>query len=69
MRTYLIKRIMLFFPTLILLTIIVFAILRVVPGDPALLELKRTWKYRRLTIWAKKLTRKFQGLVDRSRSC
>jgi ABC-type dipeptide/oligopeptide/nickel transport system permease component len=28
-----------FFPTMILLTIIVFAILRVIPGDPALLIL------------------------------
>jgi peptide/nickel transport system permease protein len=39
LRTYLIKRILMFVPTLILLTIIVFAILRVVPGDPALLIL------------------------------
>ena len=39
MKSYLIKRVILFFPTLILLTVIVFAILRVLPGDPALLIL------------------------------
>ena len=39
MRAYLIKRVAMFFPTMILLTIIVFAILRVIPGDPALLIL------------------------------
>ena len=39
MKSYLIKRVLMFFPTMILLTIIVFAILRVIPGDPALLIL------------------------------
>lgn len=39
MRAYLVKRILMFFPTLILLTVIVFIILRVVPGDPAVLIL------------------------------
>ena len=39
MRAYLVKRISLFFPTLILLTVIVFIILRVIPGDPAVLIL------------------------------
>lgn len=39
MKTYLIKRILMFIPTLILLTIVVFVILRIVPGDPALLIL------------------------------
>ena len=39
MKTYLIKRGFMFIPTLILLTVIVFLILRVVPGDPALLIL------------------------------
>ena len=39
MTAYLIKRVAMFFPTMILLTIIVFAILRVIPGDPALLIL------------------------------
>lgn len=39
MRAYLVKRISLFFPTLVLLTVIVFIVLRVVPGDPAVLIL------------------------------
>ena len=39
MQAYLAKRVLLFFPTLVLLTIIVFIILRVVPGDPARLLL------------------------------
>ena len=39
MTAYLVKRVAMFFPTMILLTIIVFAILRVIPGDPALLIL------------------------------
>lgn len=36
MRKYAIKRIGLFMPTVLLLTIIVFAIMHVIPGDPAL---------------------------------
>ena len=39
MTGYLVKRVAMFFPTMILLTMIVFAILRVIPGDPALLIL------------------------------
>ena len=39
MQAYIGKRVLLFFPTLILVTIIVFTLLRVVPGDPALLLL------------------------------
>ena len=39
MKGYLIKRVVMFFPTMVLLTMIVFAILRVIPGDPALLIL------------------------------
>lgn len=39
MRTYIIKRSILFIPTLLIVTVMVFAILRVVPGDPALLIL------------------------------
>ena len=39
MRTYIVKRSLLFIPTLIIVTVMVFAILRVVPGDPALLIL------------------------------
>ncbi len=42
MRTYLTKRVLLFFPTLLLVTIAVFVILRVVPGDPAVLLLAGT---------------------------
>ena len=37
MQTYILKRTLLFFPTLIFVTIVVFVILRVVPGDPALM--------------------------------
>ena len=37
MRTYIIKRVGLFLPSLILISIVVFVILRVVPGDPALM--------------------------------
>ena len=36
MSAYLIKRVLLFIPTLILVSIIIFAIMRVIPGDPAL---------------------------------
>ena len=36
MRKYTIKRISLFIPTVLILTIIVFAIMRMIPGDPAL---------------------------------
>ena len=39
MQAYVAKRILLFFPTLILVTVIIFTILRVIPGDPALLLL------------------------------
>jgi peptide/nickel transport system permease protein len=39
MQAYIAKRILLFIPTLILITLIVFLILRVVPGDPALMLL------------------------------
>ena len=39
MQTYVIKRVLLFFPTVILLTGVVFVILRLVPGDPALVFL------------------------------
>ena len=42
MRVYLTKRVLLFFPTLLLVTIAVFVILRVVPGDPAVLLLAGT---------------------------
>ena len=36
MSAYLIKRVLLFIPTVILVSIIIFAIMRVLPGDPAL---------------------------------
>ena len=36
MRKYTIKRISLFIPTVLILTIIVFVIMRMIPGDPAL---------------------------------
>ena len=39
MRTYIIKRSLLFIPTLIIVTVLVFSILRIIPGDPALLIL------------------------------
>jgi len=39
MRTYIAKRFVLFVPTLLIVTVIVFSILRVIPGDPALLIL------------------------------
>ena len=39
MQSYVIKRVLLFFPTVILLTGVVFVILRLVPGDPALVFL------------------------------
>lgn len=39
MRTYIAKRSILFIPTLFIVTVLVFAILRVVPGDPAVLIL------------------------------
>ena len=35
MRTYIAKRSLLFIPTLLIVTIVIFGILRVVPGDPA----------------------------------
>ena len=39
MRVYMVKRLLLFVPTVLLVTAIVFVLLRVVPGDPALLLL------------------------------
>ena len=36
MRRYVIRRLLLFFPTLILVSIIIFGLIRVVPGDAAL---------------------------------
>ena len=39
MRTYVIQRCLLFIPTLIIVTVLVFGILRIIPGDPALLIL------------------------------
>ena len=39
MNAYVIKRFMLFIPTLLLVTIMVFALMRMVPGDPAFLLL------------------------------
>jgi peptide/nickel transport system permease protein len=39
MRSYIAKRSVLFIPTLFIVTVLVFAILRVVPGDPAVLIL------------------------------
>ena len=36
MRQYVIKRIGLFIPTVLVLTIIVFVLMRLIPGDPAL---------------------------------
>ena len=39
MRQYIIKRLILFFPTVVLVTLFVFLFLRVIPGDPALLML------------------------------
>ena len=39
MRTYVVKRLVLFIPTLVIVTVLVFGILRVVPGDPAMLIL------------------------------
>ena len=42
MGTYLIKRVGLFIPTLVLVSIIIFAVMRIVPGDPALLILAGT---------------------------
>ena len=42
MQTYIIKRLLLFIPTLIMITILVFLILRFIPGDPAYLVLVGT---------------------------
>ena len=39
MQQYIIKRVLLLIPTILLVTIIVFALIRVIPGDPALLVL------------------------------
>ena len=39
MRVYITKRILLFIPTLFLVTIVIFCLLRVVPGDPAVMLL------------------------------
>ena len=39
MNTYIMKRLALFIPTLLLVTIIVFALMRLIPGDPAYLRL------------------------------
>ena len=39
MQAYIVRRVGLFIPSLILISIIVFAILRLVPGDPAIMLL------------------------------
>ena len=39
MHAYILKRLLLFIPTLLLVTVLVFIILRLIPGDPALLLL------------------------------
>ena len=39
MTSYLIKRALLFIPTMFILTLVLFVIMRVVPGDPVLLVL------------------------------
>ena len=41
-RQYAAKRIALFIPTILLVTIIVFVVMRVVPGDPAIAILEGT---------------------------
>ena len=38
MQTYILRRVLLFFPTLLLITVMVFGLMRLVPGDPALLR-------------------------------
>ena len=39
MQTYIIRRLLLFIPTILLITLVVFLFLRIIPGDPALLRL------------------------------
>ena len=39
MREYILKRLLLFIPTIILVTLVIFTLMRVIPGDPALLIL------------------------------
>ena len=39
MQQYLARRVLLFFPTLLLASLVIFAIMRVIPGDVALLIL------------------------------
>lgn len=39
MQTYIAKRLLLFIPTLLLATLVVFILLRLIPGDPALVKL------------------------------
>ena len=39
MQQYILKRALLFIPTIILVTILVFALMRMIPGDPAFLIL------------------------------
>ena len=39
MQTYILRRFLLFIPTLLLVTVMVFGLMRLVPGDPALLRL------------------------------
>ena len=36
MHSYLLKRVLLFFPTLLIISIVVFVIMRIIPGDPAI---------------------------------
>ena len=39
MQAYIIKRCLLFIPTLLMATLVAFLLLRVIPGDPALVKL------------------------------
>ena len=39
MQTYIAKRFLLFIPTLLMATLVVFILLRLIPGDPAMVKL------------------------------
>ncbi len=49
MQTYILKRVLLFIPTLLVVSLLVFSLMRVVPGDPALFMMHSSLAFARVT--------------------
>jgi peptide/nickel transport system permease protein len=49
MQTYILKRVLLFIPTLLVVSLLVFFLMRVIPGDPALFQMHSSLAFSRVT--------------------